>query len=793
MQTLIEYAIRWRLVLTTLGILGLMLAYPLSDRLETEQSVASLFGEDDVTLTQYKDLKRWFGEDDVLVLMYRDESLASPGGMDRSRRLTERIKALDGVSAALSPWVLNQAAEGISNVKLLPFGLGSTGKPNPVPQLMRDNDPVGEGLSEIFAGYTHSADYSHAAVVTMIDDRRAAETVRGLREIADWWSEQEQISNVSLVGEPILVDEAFALVRRDGARLAVVTISLLSLVVLLALFDLRLVLLLALVIGWSVIVTKAVMYASGIALSLIASILTAIVTVVAVTAVLHLGVRYHTRRGRGFSQLESTGEVMQRMAAPIFWTCATDAAGFAALWFSDILPVRQFGLMVAMAALNVFVAVLLFTPTCLMLPELNVAGRILPNRHLLTRILRRLCFRVAAWFVRMRRGAVAVAAVLMIVAIALVTRGETETSFLKNFREGSSIVTDYGNVEENLGGAGVWDLVLDVPDPLSNAFLTQVRELESQLLRDLGGEEGLSKAISIADATEVLGRSSAGKWMPASLRIAAMRTRLPTFIGALISDPLEDSPGRRKLRVMLRSGEGLSADAKRRLIAGVERIASQYTRQWDIDAEGDAAAGESAAGEPAAGEPAAGGATVTGYYVIMTRLVDQLVSDQWKCFGASAMLIWLLMGVATRSVWLATAALVPNLLPAFLVLAAVSLGGGRINMGAAMIAAVSVGLSIDASVHLLSVYRRRRALGRTTEQACVSAAGNIGAPVMLATLALVAGFSVLSTSEFIPTATFGTLVAWTLVIGTFINLSVLPALVQSLDREPSAGAPQHAE
>ena len=102
-------------------------------------------------------------------------------------------------------------------------------------------------------------------------------------------------------------------------------------------------------------------------------------------------------------------------------------------------------------------------------------------------------------------------------------------------------------------------------------------------------------------------------------------------------------------------------------------------------------------------------------------------------------------------------------------------------MGAAMIAAVSVGLSIDGSVHLLSVYRRRRAIGRGTEPACVSAAGNIGAPVMLATLALVAGFSVLSTSEFIPTATFGTLVAWTLVIGTFINLSVLPALVRSLD------------
>ncbi|PAY19572.1 hypothetical protein CKO51_10305 [Rhodopirellula sp. SM50] len=776
MQFLIQYAIRWRLVLMALGIVTLAGAYPISTRLTTEQSVSSLFGDQDITLQQYENLKRWFGEDDVLVLMYRDEALPTPGGIERSRLLTEKVRALEGVTATLSPWVLNEAAEGMNKVNVLPFGGGDASPADKTPALMRPDDPVGKGLSDIFSGYTHSADYSHAAVVVMIDDQKTASTVARLRDITAWWSQQQLVSNVSLVGEPVLVDEAFALVRRDGARLAIVTVALLSLVLTLALLDLRLVLLLALVIGWSVVLTKATMFLAGISLSLIASILTAIVTVVAVTAVLHLGVRYHSRRGRGFSQIESTEEVMQRMAAPIFWTCATDAAGFAALWFSEILPVRQFGLMVALAAMNVFVAILLFTPTCLMLPELRWIRRILPTRHLLTRTLRRLCFRVAAWFAGHRKWTVSAAAVVMVVAIVAVTRGETETSFLRNFRGDSTIVQDYGNVENNLGGAGVWDLVLDVPATLSNPFLSQVQTLQRDLLGELGGDSGLSKAISIADATEVLGRSSAGKWMPASVRIAAMRTRLPTFIGALISEPIGAAPQRRKLRVMLRSPEGLPADTKRELIANVQRIAAEHLQRWDMDAEPTTT-------EPSKSEqPVAERVTVTGYYVIMTRLVDQLVSDQWRCFIVSALLIWLLMGIATRSLRLATAALVPNLLPAFLVLATVSLGGSRINMGAAMIAAVSVGLSIDGSVHLLTVYRRRRAIGRNPGQACVSAAGNIGAPVMLATFALVAGFSVLSTSEFIPTATFGTLVAWTLVIGTLINLSVLPALVRTLDR-----------
>jgi predicted RND superfamily exporter protein len=440
--------------------------------------------------------------------------------------------------------------------------------------------------------------------------------------------------------------------------------------------------------------------------------------------------------------------------------------------------------MVALAALSVFVGLLIFTPTCLMIPDLFGAGGASRGRRRMTRALHRLCVRVAMLFISRTKSTIAFALLLIATSVAVVANSETETSFLRNFRPGSSIVVDYGNVEKNLGGAGVWDLVLDVPTVLSNGFLEKVQLLEADLIEQLG-DQGLSKAISIADATEVLGRSRAGKWMPASMRIEAMRTRLPTFIGALISEPLAESPDRRKLRVMLRSPEGLRADRKRALIAGVNKIANEHVQRWDESrAKNDSSTAD-------ATQRQADKVLTTGYYVIMTRLVDQLVSDQWRCFAAAAGLIWILMSLATRSVRLATAALVPNLLPAFLVLGFVSLSGGRINMGAAMIAAVSIGLSIDGSVHLLTVYLRRRSLGRGVGTSAVSAAGNIGAPVLLATLALVAGFSVLSTSEFVPTATFGTLVAWTLVIGTMVNLSVLPALIRGI--EPDSGRHDRGE
>ena len=103
-------------------------------------------------------------------------------------------------------------------------------------------------------------------------------------------------------------------------------------------------------------------------------------------------------------------------------------------------------------------------------------------------------------------------------------------------------------------------------------------------------------------------------------------------------------------------------------------------------------------------------------------------------------------------------------------------------MGAAMIAAVSVGLSIDGSVHFLASYLRVRRRGHSATASARHAAGKIGVPIFLATLALMVGFGVLASSEFIPTATFGILVASTLALGTVVNLTLLPSLVALIDR-----------
>jgi predicted RND superfamily exporter protein len=103
--------------------------------------------------------------------------------------------------------------------------------------------------------------------------------------------------------------------------------------------------------------------------------------------------------------------------------------------------------------------------------------------------------------------------------------------------------------------------------------------------------------------------------------------------------------------------------------------------------------------------------------------------------------------------------------------------GLKINMGAAMIASVSMGLSVDSSMHYLTDFLNQRRAGRSVHQAIAAAHQNVGRAMVFSTLALVIGFSALCLSHFVPTIYFGALVGLTMLGGLAGNLIVLPLLL----------------
>ena len=459
----------------------------------------------------------------------------------------------------------------------------------------------------------------------------------------------------------------------------------------------------------------------------------------------------------GLATMESLRRTCRILAVPIFWACITDAVGFLALTVSSVGPVQDFGIMMAIGSLMVLASVILILPGSVLLGRFDADPRAPWGESRLVERLQTVLTSVAR---RPRRFLLAIVVINCVGNRGGLTYLDVETDFTRNFRSGSDIVRAYNFVEEHLGGAGVCDIVIPAPElsELNWEFLNQVQQLEERIQ----GEEAPPSAAAITNSfslSDALIEMSPFSWesKPRFVRDGLVKTGLagikgwmPEFFHALHGEDPES--GQHYLRVMLRVHERQSADDKKELIDHLNAVSQESFPDTEV----------------------------TGYFVLLTHLIDSVIRDQWRTFLVAVVSIGLIMWLSLRDLRLALIALVPNAFPILIVLGGMGWISAfvwddlRINMGTAMIAAVSMGLSIDSSIHYMMGFQRARREGLTVADSLRRVQESVGKAMVLSTLALTIGFSVLATSEFVPTVYFGTLVSLSMLGGLAGNLVVLP-------------------
>src|SRR5207302_10353218 len=124
------------------------------------------------------------------------------------------------------------------------------------------------------------------------------------------------------------------------------------------------------------------------------------------------------------------------------------------------------------------------------------------------------------------------------------------------------------------------------------------------------------------------------------LRYQALATVMPTFMAALRSTKL-DQQGQDRLRIMLRARERQPAEQKQRLIDEVERVAREEF-------------------PPSSGKSEA---EVTGFFVLLTNLIESMLRDQWVTFGIASAGIMAMVWIGFQSWKYAVVAMIPNAVP----------------------------------------------------------------------------------------------------------------------------------
>jgi predicted RND superfamily exporter protein len=565
------------------------------------------------------------------------------------------------------------------------------------------------------------------------------DTIRAIRAVA-----REFDAKTSVAGEAVQIQDMFDLVERDGNLLYLASLGVLSFMLMIIFRSIRWVLVSVGIVITCVVCTRAILVLAGAQLSMVSSMLNSLVTIISISNTVHIIVYYRELRGT-LNARDAAVQTLRELWHPVLWTVVTIAVGFAALLVSEIVPVRSFAIMMTLATLLVIVVTLAVLPAAFASGS-NVP---IPGRVRLEDQLDAVLNRMAHLIDRHPAGTAVVCLALTAITAPGLWMMQVETDFSKNFRESSPIVQSLRFVESSLGPAGTWDVAFDVPDPLTSEFLDQTKEL-TNVLKDLSTEDCQLDVLSLNDAIDVPPRLG-----NARARLQKIDQRQHDLVQSFYNSE------RRRMRIVLRSPEQQSTEAKLAQIQRVrDAIAAHFERTQTVASEATKQA------EP----PVA-----SGLFVLMARIIDSLLEDQWKsflwaCFGTFAC-----MAIAFRSLRIGLISLVPNVFPIALVTGSMGLLNVPVNIGTAMIASVSMGFT--CSVHYIEVFQN--ALPKVgLSQALMIAQSSVGKAVVLAHFALVAGFMVLTASEFIPLVYFGALLSLSMIGGLISDLVLLPLLLR---------------
>ncbi len=743
-------------------------------RVSYEQSINSFFAQDDPYMRVYQQAATTFGDDNFIFLVYDDPALLSPRGLERVSELAaavaparvaavQRVESLDAMPLLWSiddallaldrlPGMARNLAFGaakraIKNLDLKTNSLTVAGAVRAAAADPTALAAIKDRLTRhpLFVGTFLDASGTTTAVVARLrktHQHNVIETVAELRRIADEFAARHQLGRPAVVGPPVLLSDGFAAIEVDGRRLAVVGMILIGVVTLSAVQSLwwAIVPMLA---GWVVwLATEAILTTFQIKLSLSGGPLVAQIIVLTMPAASHLAIHFRDERRKQADPRQAAGSTLAAVAAPIAWTAITGAIGYGALVTSDVVPIQQFGWILATCTFAAAILVMLISPIA-MLPPFRLE---VPVRHGSHSPVASLMNRLILWVYRHPTAIVlTIFAIVSPLAIGMY-RLSFETNYINLFRPETRVVKDYHTVESKLGGIGLVELVVSVGPSLS-----------THTLEDLKGVEDQVRKIRVSDPTAIAQVLSLATVLDPDGRLAAL-------------------PADRQRRLLDDKLELIAASPQRELLRGFWNTAAGETRILVRLKEQMPAPDKSRIFREATAAAVARfgpSAHLTGLSFLMTRTTEAIIATQWGTFLWSAGGILVMLTLAFRSVVLALLAIMPTLLSVALVLGLMGWLKIQLDMATALVASVALGLSVDDTFHCLLQFHRQRT--RRFRQRLFESYRVSGPGVILSSVAVAIGFGALRASEFEPFVNFGTMVGIATAGSTLGNLVLLPA------------------
>jgi uncharacterized protein len=726
---LAEWLVRWKVTLLVLSLVITAVALPLSLKVDLDQSIESFFAPSDPLLRGYQESRASFGGDEFVLVAYQREDIDTPESLKEIASFARELSNIEGINRASTQDLASTLTASTAEVlDVLPRRLRLLARRAIREKLINFSEHLLVGSDETVT----------AIILRLVpEDESPVERKQTYHEIRKLAAAHDPPAFVA--GEPIQVSEMFRYVERDGRVLGIASTTLMVIAILIMFHRIRWVVLPIVIVWMTLIWTKAILYLLGMQLSMVSSMLTSLLTIIGVATVVHMIVLYRDWR-RDEEPEKAFCNTFLLAAEPVFWVTITTVVGFAALLSSEITPIRSFAWMMSIGTTLLLVTFPMVMPAGVLLGKQEGPTKSSKLEERIANVLDRMTQITN----RHPWPTMIVTGVICVVALLGCMRQQIETDFSKNFRPGSEIVQSIQFFESKLGGVGSWEVNFEAPRELTTEFIDKVRQLTDDL-RNVSTPDGtkLTKVISMTDGLDLIPPIIADDWI---VKRQWLKDLQPEFEPSLYNSQ------RQRMRIVLRAQEQQPAERKLDLIARVTQTARTAFPE----------------------------AQTTGLYVMLANVISSVLGDQvtsaaWASLGMVAC-IWL----AFRSFRIAMISLLPNVLPILFVCGFVGWMNIPVNIGVAMVASVSLGLTIDAGILYLTDYLRVRKIGESHERAIHETHGGAALAMVLASIALISGFAVLTLSEFIPLAFFGEMVSMAMIGGLLGNLVLLPVMLRWL-------------
>lgn len=165
-------------------------------------------------------------------------------------------------------------------------------------------------------------------------------------------------------------------------------------------------------------------------------------------------------------------------------------------------------------------------------------------------------------------------------------------------------------------------------------------------------------------------------------------------------------------------------------------------------------------------------------------LVDQnntyLVSNLFTSLLLSTGAVAVLMGFLFRSFRIILITFIPNVFPLLVAGAWMGFSGINLKASTSIIFSIAFGIAVDDTIHVLARYRIERQRGLSNVSAVNTTLLSTGRAVIIASIVLILGFSVLILSDFGGTYYTGLFMVVTIISAIFAELFLTPLLLKKL-------------